>query len=259
MADLWITRRGAKHVGPIDGTAWRAVESQEQVATARLVGSLAAQEVLETLIETTKPATPPDPPGLAGLHYLLTTPFRYRPHARGSRFGAPGSAGIFYAGLDPSTALAETAYYRLVFWHGMAVAPPAPLRTDHTLFAVRYAAPAGARLHAAPWTRDRGALTDPASYAVTQGLGMAMRAAGVAGFEFESARRPGGINVGLFTPAAFAERAPHAQEHWFCETAAHGVRFSTARPSDGGETPAHLFTLDAFQMNGTLPMPGMGT
>lgn len=257
MADLWTARRGAEHVGPIQGKAWRVVESQEQVATARLVGSLAAQEVLEELIEATKPASPPDPPGLAGLHYLLSTPFRYRPHARGSRFGAPGSAGIFYAGLEPATALAETAYYRLVFWHGMAVPPAAALRTEHTLFAVRYATAAGARLHAAPWTRDRRALTDPASYAVTQGLGAAMRAAGVAAFEFESARLPGGINVGLFTPETFAERAPHAQERWFSETAAHGVRFSTARPAAGDETTAQFFKLDAFQVNGTLPTPGM--
>lgn len=255
--DLWTACRGAEHIRRIEGEAWRVVESQEQVATAGLVGSLAAQEVLEGLIEATKPPAPPDPPRLDGLHYLLATPFRYRPLARGSRFGAPGAPGIFYAALEPRTALAETAYYRLLFWHGMAAAPAVALRTEHTLFAVRYATAAGVCLHTPPWTRHRRALTDPASYAATQPLGAAMRAAGVAAFEFESARRAGGLNAGLFTPAAFAARAPHSQERWFSETAAQGVRLAPARPAPGDAAAAQLFTLDAFQVNGALPAPGL--
>ena len=53
---------------------WRGVEAQHRVATVRLVDNLAEQELLERLIEDSKPPLPPD---CAGLHYLLATPFRY--------------------------------------------------------------------------------------------------------------------------------------------------------------------------------------
>lgn len=62
--------------GLISGRLLRLVESQEEVATTRLVSSLERQAVLEYLLEATKP---PRRPGTERLHYLLATPFRSHP------------------------------------------------------------------------------------------------------------------------------------------------------------------------------------
>ena len=65
--------------------------------------------------------------GGADSHYLLATPFRYPPLPYGSRFGSRFEPSLFYGARSASTALAESAYYRFVFWSGMATPPPAPL------------------------------------------------------------------------------------------------------------------------------------
>src|SRR5690348_2120314 len=65
------------------GKAWRAVEAQHRVSTAKLTDNLDEQERLETLIEAAKPAIPIE---CRHLHYLLATPFRYgAPYPVGSR------------------------------------------------------------------------------------------------------------------------------------------------------------------------------
>jgi hypothetical protein len=51
------------------------VEAQHVVSTMRLVDSAAEQDLLEQLLEGSKPALPP---AARPLHYLLATPFRYR-------------------------------------------------------------------------------------------------------------------------------------------------------------------------------------
>ena len=75
--------------------AWRAVEGQHVVSTLRLAaGDPRRQDLLERILEESKP---PLPEGAGGLHYLLSTPFRYPPAGAGSRFrgwGDPGAARI---------------------------------------------------------------------------------------------------------------------------------------------------------------------
>ena len=129
---------------PLKATAVRIVESQEQIATIVLVSTLDEQHVLEQLLETTKPALPQ---GAETYGYLISTPFRYPPLPHGSRFGQRLQSGIYYGSLAIGTALAECAYYRFVFWSGMAVPPPgARLTTAHTTFEVHVAAARGVAL-----------------------------------------------------------------------------------------------------------------
>lgn len=66
-----------------EATLWRAVEAQHVVATRALLDSLAEQELLESVLEASKP---PVPAPCAGLDYLTHTPFRYPPPSHGSRF-----------------------------------------------------------------------------------------------------------------------------------------------------------------------------
>ena len=65
--------------------AWCGVEAQHVVSTMRLVDTPAEQDLLEQLLEGSKP---PVPPTALPKHYLLTTPFRYSP-AHASRFRKP--------------------------------------------------------------------------------------------------------------------------------------------------------------------------
>lgn len=230
------------------GTLLRLVGSQEQVATGRLVGSLARQALLEDMLEATKP---PWRKGTEALHYLLSTPFRYPPPKHGSRFGSRGEPSLLYGSLETRTVLAEAAYYRFVFWNGMARPPAGKLDTQHTLFAAAYRTGRGLQLQAPPFADHRAALASPTGYQTSQALGTAMRAAGIEAFEFVSARAPeGGLNVALFGPGALAGNAPLSQEAWLCETSARHVRF---RPAPG--PGLHEFPLTSFLVAGALPWP----
>lgn len=57
--DIWSACRETAAPGPLKGTLLRLVESQEQVATNRLVDSLEEQAALEAMLEATKPPCPP--------------------------------------------------------------------------------------------------------------------------------------------------------------------------------------------------------
>jgi hypothetical protein len=248
--DLWQACGGAGLIRPVGGTLRRLVESQEEIATSRLVGSLERQAVLEALLETTKPRLRA---GTEGLHYLLSAPFRYPPLRHGSRFGTRTEPGILYGSLAVPTVLAEAAYYRLVFWHGMASPPPAPLVTQHTLFSARYRTEHGVQLQRPPCNAHRRALAHPAEYAATQAIGAAMRSLGVEAFEYPSARDPaGGVNVALFCPEALSSTKPIGLEPWLCETSGDSVRFL----GRGGKG-LHAFAADTFFVDGQLPQPAV--
>lgn len=250
MQDIWAACAGEQQVQPLRGTLIRLVESQEQVATQQLVDNLEEQSLLEELLETSKP---PLPPHSESLHYLLRTPFRYPPLRWGSRFGSRDQPSLFYGARKLATAMAETAYYRLLFWEGMEVPPPSGrIRSAHTSFEARYSVKRGLRLQSAAFASARAALLDPADYRATQTLGQRMREAGVGAFEYLSARCPEqGLNVGLFTPAAFAEAQPRKQTLWLCETLGDRVSFKCALGPDQPRT----FLREQFLHDGRLPRP----
>jgi len=76
------------------------VEAQHLVATMRLVDTAAEQEVLERMLEGSKPPVPEE---ARRLDYLLNTPFRYvSPHA--SRFRPAGQPGVWYGAERIETA-----------------------------------------------------------------------------------------------------------------------------------------------------------
>jgi hypothetical protein len=249
VPDLWAACNASLAPEVLEGEVLRLVESQEQVATTALVDDLAEQAVLEDLLEAVKP---PRRPGTEAMHYLLATPFRYPPLHHGSRFGSRFEPGIFYGAMELTTALAECAYYRLVFWTGMAVPPPSGrLRTQHTIFGVRYRGERGLRLHAPPCVAHESVLRHPSDYAPTQRLGRALRDAGIALVEYRSARDPaGGINLAVFDPAALVSRQPLHPEAWLCETRADAVVYSGPRGR-----PVMTFPLALFQVAGELSLP----
>lgn len=250
MIDVWAECNGQDAIAPIEGVLVRVVESQEQVATNVLVDNLEEQALLEGMLENSKP---PSHPEGHGLHYLLTTPFRYPPLRYGSRFGRQHEPSLFYGAQELSVALAETAYYRLVFWSGMAEPPPADkLTTEHTVFGVSYETPKGIQLHKQPFDRFESELTRPDEYVATQILGAHMRDSDVQAFEYRSARdTEQGLNVALYTPNAFASKSPEWQQAWICETRAGMVSFYNKESGPFG------FAREQFLVDGQLPIPAV--
>lgn len=248
--DIWAECNGQDSIVPIAGGLIRVVESQEQVATNALVDDLDEQALLEDMLEESKP--PPHPEG-HGLHYLLTTPFRYPPLRHGSRFGRKHESSLFYGAQELPVVLAEAAYYRFVFWSGMVEPPPAgKLTTEHTVFGVSYEAQMGIQLHAPPFDRFAAELTHPEDYVATQQLGSQMRESDIQAFEYRSARDPGtGLNVALYTPSAFASKGLEWQQPWICETRAEMVAYYNK------ESGSSSFGLEQFLVSGQLPIPAV--
>ena len=246
---IWEDSKGEQQIGSISGTAYRLVESQEQIATLGYVDTLEEQALLEEMLELIKP---PYTFASENFHYLLKTPFRYPPLKWGSRFGRIHEPGIFYSGSNTNTTLAESAYYRFVFWYSMDAEPiKTKIRSEHTLFSVDYTSTKAIRLQSSPFDQYRKNLTHPQDYTQTQQLGTAMRTAGVEAFEYFSARDPQkGICIGLFKPQAFAQKHPKEMTQWLCEVSASEVAFKQL-----GKTNVIQFGFENFAVNGVLPTP----
>jgi hypothetical protein len=222
------------------------VESQHLFSTRPLVDSDAEHQVLEELIEGKKP------PGPAGPHFLLATPFRYPPLPHGSRFGTRAEHGIWYGSTQPRTAFAEAAYYRLLFLEGTA-ADLGSLMVEVSAFRVGYKTARGVDLTAAPFREHEREISSPVAYQAAQRLGAAMREDGVEAFRYRSARdREGGVNVGFFVPAPFGARKPSVPETWHCVAARAEVEFVK---KDVFRRAAFVFPREDFVVGGRLPAP----
>lgn len=232
--------------------AHRVVESQHVVSTRKLVDSDAEQALLEELVERVKPPVPDDP-DLRGLHYLLFTSFRHPPLRYGSRFGTRAERGIWYGSTELATAFAEVAYYRLLFLEGTA-ADLGPLTVELTALVVGVRDSKSVDLTRVPFARFEREISSPVSYAASQALGAAMRAAGVTTFLYTSARAAGrGTNIGLFAPA-FGSRRPSRYEAWTSTADRSKVEISPkslARPRAHGWS----FRREQFLVDGKLPSP----
>ena len=121
---IWIPDALRSEQSPVKRTFWRCVEAQHVVSTLQLVDTLQEQQLLEDILEETKPPVPPE---CDGLHYLYTTPFRYGPYPHGSRFRrAEPTLGVCYVSEEPKTAIIETAFHLLRFY---ADSPGTPFPT----------------------------------------------------------------------------------------------------------------------------------
>jgi hypothetical protein len=223
--DIWSACKGRAPPTALAGELIRIVESQEQIATTGLVDDLSEQALLEEMLEGSKPAARP---GAHGLHYLLATPFRYPPLRHGSRFGSRFEPSLFYGSRRLPTALAETAYYRFVFWFGMAKPPPSgKLLTQHTEVRAHYAAHRGLRLQEPPFSAYEAQLRDPGDYTHTQRLGTAMRERGIVAFEYVSARdQARACPAGTPSPGTLALRDRREHDHLLGHNPQRGTRLS---------------------------------
>lgn len=187
-----------------------------------LVDTLDEQALLERVLDDSKPGVPDD---CRHLHYLLFTPFRYgTPYPQGSRFRRGGpSRGVFYASLQMATAVAEMAFWRLLFYAESPQTPWPANAGDYTAFSVRFSARQALDLTRAPFDRDAATWTHPTDYAPCQDLADAARSAGVQALKYPSARGPG-LSVALLACSAFASHAPEHTRRWRIHVGASGAR-----------------------------------
>jgi hypothetical protein len=246
---LWQHCDGPRQIQPLQCRAHRVVESQQVIATLALVDTLAEQDLLEQLLDTAKPARPQ-----AHRHYLLTTPFRYPPLIHGSRFGQHHEPSLFYAATTLPTALAETAYYRLVFLAGLSQPFAQPLNTEHTAFFVHVASDSAVLLQTPPFDEHCELLMSRTDYTITQQLGGDMRTAGITAFQYRSARDPeGGINIGLFVPQVIRSNAPQSPSRWLCQSTPDGIAFRAVDE----HASVRFFARECFLVDGRLPAPAL--
>jgi hypothetical protein len=202
----WTPHAVASELRPWSARAWRVVEAQHVASTMKLVDTLEEQDVLEALIESSKP---PPPRVAPPLHYLLAAPFRYDAPPGGSRFRGESDPGVFYGAETVRTACAELGYWRWRFLldaEGLDEIGP----VSHTAFSVRLKTSA-IDLRRPPFNRDAATWTHRSDYRGTQAFGRSAREAGAGAVIYRSVRDPvPGWCAAVLTPASFARHKPDA-------------------------------------------------
>ncbi|MEM7669170.1 MAG: RES family NAD+ phosphorylase [Pseudomonadota bacterium] len=189
------------------------VEAQHFVSTLRLVDSLDEQQILESLLEDTKPKVPAD---CQHLEYLLATPFRYGVYPGGSRFRRAGQTpGVLYAARKPATAAAEMAHYRMQFYRESPDTAPPSGTAHYTAFSMSLATPVAFDLTSPRLNQDAAKWTHPTDYGYCQALADQIRETEGEIILSTSVRDPeGGQNVNVLTCAAFSSPGIQAMQSW---------------------------------------------
>jgi hypothetical protein len=252
-SSIW-TRCGAKrNRADYSAEPYRVVEAQHQNATRRLVDSDEEQEILETMIDAAKPRVPSAVAAL-GLHWLLSTPFRYPPLVRGSRFGRSTELGIWYGSEDEQAAFAEKAYQQFLFRAGTR-ADLDRIHLQLSLFSASVESSEVVDITRAAFAAHAPILTSKVSYVASQALGSSAREAGIEIIRFPSARcAPARINVAVLSARAFSRPVPTTPSTWDCFV---NDDLLEVRKTNSFEKRIYEFKRGAFEVDGVLPSPAV--
>ena len=203
--NIWTPLAVSSEARDWRGSVWRMVEAQHTASTMKIVDSQAEQDLLETLLEGSKPA---QPVAAEALDYLLATPFRYGPLRGGSRFRSLTDPGVFYGAETVRTASAELGYWRWKFLKD-AVDLEKLEPVAHTAFRADVSTLA-VDLRQPPFSTDAAAWQHPTDYSATQAFARVAREANLGGIVYQSVRDPHPAwCMALLTPQAFAKPKPH--------------------------------------------------
>ncbi len=220
----WTAAALSSEAVGLEGKVWRLVEAQHRVSTLKLVDTLDEQALLEDLIEETKPAIPPE---CRHLDYLLATPFRYGSvYPQGSRFRRAGrTLGVYYAAEQIATAVAEMAFYRLLFFADSPDTPWPGDAAEYTAFSAAIRTDKAIDLTKPPLSKDSARWTDFLDYEACQALADTAREAELHAIRYQSVRDPQRrANVALLTCRAFAKPRPVDRQTWRIRLSASGVQ-----------------------------------
>jgi hypothetical protein len=226
---MWTPSALASEFRSYQGRVWRVVEAQHRISTNRLADSLEAQNLLEQLAEEVKPLVPP---AARGLHFLLASPFRYGHHSPSRFRTADERPGIFYASEHEATAIAEIAYWRLLFL-SRSPGMRAPRTTiEHSAFTAAIAVERALDLTEAPFVAETPKWTSN-DYADCQQLASAARTVAAQAIRYQSARDPEArANVALLDPTGFASAQPRLEQTWHLRIENETVIALAAFPSE---------------------------
>lgn len=241
------------YITDYENELYRIVEGQHYISTRPLVDSDEEHDILEAILDASKPLAPTQNSN-GPLHYLLYTPFRYPPLKSGGRFHTRIEQSIFYGSQELKTAMAEVAYGRMLFMVDTH-ANLKPMQVPYTHFVAKVKSQAALLLTNEPFAQHRSELSHPSSYEQSQRLGKKMREAGVELFTYFSARNQSGINVGLFSVEAFKHNTPikGKEEHWSVYVSSEVVEFKRPHLSDN-KKESHSFCYKDFCVNGAFPV-----
>jgi hypothetical protein len=202
------------------GPVWRMVEAQHTASTMKIVDSTAEQDLLEVLLDSSKP---PMPGSGRGLDYLLATPFRYDSRRGGSRFRAATDPGVFYGAESVRTASAELGFWRWKFLRD-AVDLDHLEPVAHTAFSAQISTMV-IDLRRAPFDANALAWTHPSDYAATQAIAQVARQAQVGGIQYQSVRDPQAAwCLAVLAPQTFSRTKPNpAMQTWWLAVHQKGV------------------------------------
>ena len=227
---------------------YRMVENQEEVATTLITSNSEEQNILEELLEMSKPVQSSE---LEKRHYLIKTPFRYPPLNYGSRFGTIFTPSLFYGATDKKTVLAEVAYYRFRFLADVEDCQALTkynLQSNHSVFYVNAHSERAIQLTKPPFEEFKQQISAKDSFETSQALAKSMRDEGIELFNFYSARGPDGINGAAFKHSAIKSSKPKEIENWQCLTQSNRVVFHNADNRQIVE-----FSFEEFCVDGKLP------
>lgn len=233
----------AQDLSPLEQPAWRLVEAQHIVSTLKLVDGLDEQQLLEQILEETKPSVPAD---CEGLDYLLSTPFRYRAYPKGSRFRRAGlTPGVWYGSERAETAVAEMVFYRFLFYAESPKTPFPDNAADYTAFSVSLRTDHAIDLARGALAAQTALWTHPSDYGPCQDLADAARVAGAEVIRYRSVRDPSaGANFAVLTCRAFASRAPTERQSWRIKISHTGAQVMRDHPRTLISFPTDAFGRD---------------
>ena len=210
----WTPAALSSEARPYANTAWRLIDAQNRFSTLKVVYTGAEQQLLEDILDGTKPVLPAE---CQDLDCVRAAPFRYgAAYPSGSRFRRAGrTAGVFYAAETVETALAELAFYRLLFFAESPGIEFAEGAADYTAFSVALGADRALDLTASPLSKNAIQCSDLVDYTACQVLADAARSADVTILRYQSVRDPGrGANVAVLSCLGFERPAPLSRHKW---------------------------------------------
>jgi hypothetical protein len=216
--NIWEICNGINYIKPVSAEAWRVVEAQHILSSRDLVDSIAEHDLLEEMVEASKP----DIEKLRS--YLIFTPFRYPPLKYGSRFGQTFEPSLWYGSFKLETAFAETAYYRRMFLKDTE-ADLGYIDFMITAFNTVLTSKLGIDLTKEPFDAYSALISAKDNYQYSQTLGSSMRHSGVETFIYYSARtEEKSQNVAAYTPNVFGKI--QTQQTWQCIANSSTVEFT---------------------------------
>ncbi len=221
--NVWELCEGRQYIKPLSVEPWRVVEAQHILSSRDLVDSREEHDLLEELLEQSKPAIEKEK------NYLIFTPFRYPPLKYGSRFGRTFEPSLWYGSIELETAFTEVAYYRLKFLNDTQ-GDLGYLEISMTAFTAFLTTQKGLDLTETPFNQYVEQISDKNDYAYSQRLGSSMRQEQVEAFIYPSARTASKAkNIAAYIPAVFKMKKNqyvNNQQTWICLASKQVIEFT---------------------------------